>query len=94
MLGTLFAVENNSIFLGKQLLVFPVGYALAVSLRGIMPPDLPPNFPCLEELSWVKAPGKKLPLFVCIPFVPRSPGTLETWWEDSPFYIHCRSTVG
>lgn len=54
----LFAAEN-CVFLGKQLFGFPVGCALAVSLDGFIPPDLPPNSLCSEgpELgqgSWEK----------------------------------------
>ena len=41
------AVKNNCIFLRKQPLGFPVGHALAVSLVGPTPADLPLNFPCL-----------------------------------------------
>lgn len=66
------AVENNCIFLGKQPLGFPVGSALAVSLDGFVPSDLPPNSPCLETLSWVKAPGRKLLLFIRTSFMSRS----------------------
>lgn len=39
----LFASENNCVFFGKQLVGFPAGCALAVSLEGLMPPDWPPN---------------------------------------------------
>lgn len=89
--GNLFAVENNCISLGKQLLVVPAGCALAAPLWGTTPSDLPPNFACLEELSWVNAPGRKLPLFICIPSVSRSPGTVEMWWKESSFYtLRCK----
>lgn len=69
----LFAGENNCVFLGKQSPGLLVGRALAVSLDGLLPSDLPPNSPCSEGLRWIKAPGRKLLLLICTPFVPRSP---------------------
>lgn len=77
--GNSFAVEKNYMFLGKQPLGFPVGCALAVSFDGLMPSDLPSNSPCSEGLSWVKAPGRKLLLFMYTAFVPRSHSQEPHW---------------
>lgn len=74
--------KKNCRLLGRQLVGFPVGCALAVSPDGLKPSDLLPNFPCLEDLSWVKAPGRKLPLYVyriTAPFAPRSHSQGPRW---------------
>lgn len=69
-------VENKCMFLGKEPVGFPAGCALAVSLEGRMPPELPPNSPApkLGQGSWGRVgPGLAAGTWPHHPAVPRPP---------------------
>lgn len=70
-------VENKCMFLGKEPVGFPAGCALAVSLEGRMPPELPPNSPApkLGQGSWGRAGCRDM---APSPRCPQTPSSLQS----------------